>query len=292
MLADWRGDEEDSLGIEDRRRRARPDAPLQIAVVRLPFISNYTDFDALADEPDVNVRYVDDAGRAGRRGRGRAAGHQEHDRRSRAGCARAAWRRRCWPRAAAGTPVIGVCGGYQMLGRRIHDPEHVESRAGSVDGLGLLDAETTFTGDKRTVRVEGELLASPSGSCASAGPLGAAGTPLHGYEIHMGRTTLGSDAAPLLRLRGADGSAHDDGAVAAGSATPAGPVVCGSYVHGLFDHAALRGAFLDGLRAARGLPLRGAAAAPPDDDIDRLADHVEAHLDADLLAHIVGLEAR
>jgi adenosylcobyric acid synthase len=58
MLTDWRGDEEDSLGIEDRRRRAKPHAPLQIAVVRLPFISNYTDFDVLADEPDVNVRYV------------------------------------------------------------------------------------------------------------------------------------------------------------------------------------------------------------------------------------------
>ncbi len=193
-------------------------------------------------------------------------------------------------RAAAGTPVLGVCGGYQMLGRRIHDPEHVESDAGSVDGLGLLDVETTFAGDKRTVRVEGELLGAGDGTPSALGP---AGTPLHGYEIHMGRTTLGSGAAPLLRLRGADGSVHDDGAVSAAPASPAAPTaVCGSYVHGIFDHPALGGAFLDGLRAARGLPLRGATATPPDDDIDRLADHVEAHLDAELLERIVGLEAR
>ena len=104
-----------------------------------------------------------------------------------------------------------------------------------------------------------------------------------------------------MRLRGADGAAHEDGAASAGPASPAllpspaGPAVtvCGSYVHGIFDHPALRGAFLDGLRAARGLPLRGATAAPSDDaDIDRLADHVEAHLDAGLLERIVGLEAR
>jgi adenosylcobyric acid synthase len=298
MLTEWRGDEEDSLGIEDRRRRARPDAPLQIAVVRLPFISNYTDFDALADEPDVNVRYVttprglEGAAAIVLPGTKSTIADLEWLRASGLAAAVTA-------QAAAGTPVIGVCGGYQMLGRRILDPEHVESAATSVDGLGLLDAETAFAGDKRTVRVDGELLAAPGADAAqTAGPraglLGARGTPLRGYEIHMGRTELGPGAAPLLRLRGADGSAHDEGAVAVGLAAPAaaGIVVCGSYVHGLFDHPALRGAFLDGLRAARGLPLRGAVATPPDDDIDRLADHVEVHLDAELLEHIVGLEAR
>ena len=301
MLTDWRGDEEDSLGIEDRKRRAKPDAPLQVAVVRLPFISNYTDFDALADEPDVNVRYattpseLDGAAAVVLPGTKSTIADLEWLRASGMAAAVQA-------RAAAGTPVIGVCGGYQMLGRRIHDPEHVESDAGSVDGLGLLDAETTFAGDKRTVRVEGELLgageaggpADPASPPGPASPLGAPGTPLHGYEIHMGRTMLGQGAAPLLRLRGADGFAHDDGAVAAAPAGPPGSAgtVCGSYVHGIFDHPALRGAFLDGLRAARGLPLLGATATPPDDDIDRLADHVEAYLDAELLERIVGLEAR
>ena len=300
MLTGWRGDEEDSLGIEDRRRRAKPDAPLQIAVVRLPFISNYTDFDALADEPDVNVRYVTTPAEL----EGAAAIVLPG---TKSTIADLAWLRSSGlavavqTRAAAGTPLIGVCGGYQMLGRRIHDPGRVESDAGSMDGLGLLDAETTFAGDKRTVRVEGEVLgagAAGAQGISSAALLGPAGTPLHGYEIHMGRTVLGSGAAPLLRVRGADGSEHEDGAVALPGAGPISEVpgpslaVCGSYVHGLFDHPTLRGAFLNGLRAALGLPARESGAPSPDDDIDRLADHVEAYLDADLLEHIVGLEAR
>jgi len=178
--------------------------------------------------------------------------------------------------------VIGICGGYQMLGRRIHDPEHVESDAEAVDGLGLLDAETTFAADKRTVRVDGELL-------GDLDPLGPPGTPLRGYEIHMGRTTLGSGAVPLLRLHAADGSEHDDGAATTAGGGPSAVSVCGSYVHGLFDHPALHAAFLNRLRAARGLSLRSSAAPPTADDIDRLADHVEAHLGAELLERIVGL---
>ena len=96
----------------------------------------------------------------------------------------------------------------------------------------------------------------------------------------MGRSELGPGAAPLLRLRGAGAAAagHLDGA-AAGS-------VCGTYVHGLFDHPDLRAAFLNGLRAARGLAPRAASSAPAD-DLDRLADHVEAHLDGDALDAVI-----
>jgi adenosylcobyric acid synthase len=290
MLGDWRGDEEDSLGIEDRRRRAKPDAPLQLGVVRLPFISNYTDFDALADEPDVNVRYVTAPAQLD----GVAAIVLPG---TKSTIADLAWLHGSGlagtvrDAAAAGTPVIGVCGGYQMLGRVIRDPERVESAEPEVPGLGLLDAETTFAAEKRTVRVEGELLEAatpPAGGpapTASVAPLGPAGTKLRGYEIHMGRTVLGNGASPLLRLRGADGGEHDDGAVSATGS------VCGTYVHGLFDHPALRAAFLNGLRARLGLPARRDA-TPPVDDIDRLADHVEAHLDTGLLERIVGLELR
>jgi len=285
MLEGWRGDDEDSVAIEDRPSRTKLAAPLQIAVVRLPFISNFTDFDALADEPDVNVRYVTTPAEL----EGAAAIVLPG---TKSTIADLAWLRQTGlaatvlTQAAAGTPVIGICGGYQMLGRRIHDPEHVESDAEAVDGLGLLDAETSFAADKRTVRVDGELLGGAAG--AAADPLGAPGTPLRGYEIHMGRTTLGSGAAPLLWLRGADGSEHDDGAVATAGGGPTAGSVCGSYVHGLFDHPALRAAFINRLRAARGLPPREAA-APSADSIDRLADHVEAHLDAALLERIMGL---
>ncbi len=305
MLTEWRGDEEDSLGIDDRRRRAKPDAPLQIAVVRLPFISNYTDFDVLADEPDVNVRYVtapgelDGAAAIVLPGTKSTIADLEWLRASGLAAAVTA-------RAAAGTPVIGVCGGYQMLGRRIHDPDHVESDgderrrprpARRRDHLRRRQAHRA-RGRRaaRRARDDGTPAAVPRAGLLGRAPARRCAATRSTWVA----PTLGPGAAPLLRLRGADGSEHDDGAVAARQDAPAaaGPsasaaaAVCGSYVHGLFDHPALRGAFLDGLRAARGLPLRGAVAAPPDDDIDRLADHVEAHLDAELLEHIVGLEAR
>jgi adenosylcobyric acid synthase len=96
----------------------------------------------------------------------------------------------------------------------------------------------------------------------------------------MGRTTLGLGATPLLQVRGIGEAMHAEGAVSA----PA----CGTYLHGLFDHPKLRAAFLNALRAARGLAPR-AAAAPQGDDLDRLADHVEAHLDTEMLDTIVGL---
>jgi adenosylcobyric acid synthase len=200
--------------------------------------------------------------------------------------------------AAAGTPVIGICGGYQMLGRRINDPEHVESEAESVEGLGLLDVETTFTVEKRTVRVAGALLEASgttaarggSDSPAATSPLGPPGTPVHGYEIHMGRTELGRGAAPLLRLREADGAEHNDGAVAVGAS--GADSVCGSYLHGLFDHPTLRGAFLNRLRGRLGLQTCESVASSAIDDIDRLADHVEAHLDMELLERILDLQAR
>jgi adenosylcobyric acid synthase len=329
FLTDWRGDEEDSLGIDDRRRRGRPGAPLRIAVVRLPYVSNFTDFDVLADEPDVDVRYVtspDELEGAsavvlpGTKSTVADLGWLRE--RGFAGALGAA--------AGAGTPVIGVCGGYQMLGRRILDPERVESAQTDVEGLGLLDVETVFTGDKRTFQVDGEL---------TGAALGPAGTALRGYEIHMGRSIRGKGVRPLVRLLSAGSTAragdaatveaaaddalagqdawHDDGAVSADG------VVCGSYVHGIFDHLGLRTAFLNGLRATAGpapspgpdrgsdpspKPDRGSEASPPPSepslssdaspevdgarigsDIDRLADHVEAHLDMAVLDRIIGL---
>jgi adenosylcobyric acid synthase len=275
FLEGWSGDEEDSVALDDGRRRERPDAPLRIAVLRLPYLSNSTDVDVLAVEPDVDVRFV----RSPDELAGAAAVVLPG---TKSTIADLAWLRRrgladaVRAAAAAGTPVIGICGGYQMLGRRILDPERIESQVPAVDGLGLLDTVTTFAAGKRTVRADGELLGSTVGSLAadhghpSAGPLGPAGTPVCGYEIHMGRTELGSGATPLLRLRGAGASEHLDGASAG--------VVCGTYLHGLFDHPELSAAFLNGLRAARGLASRPAS-LPRADDLDRLADHVEAHLD-------------
>ncbi len=320
-LDGWRGDEEDSVALDARSSRAagdsdepatdaegsldlaegtlafaegslafaeeepprversasRRDAVLHIAVVRLPYLSNTTDFEALAAEPDVAVDFVSSP--AGLRGTAAVVVPG-----TKSTVADLAWLRErglaaaLAQAAAAGVPVIGICGGYQMLGRRILDPDAVESRVAEIGGLGLLDVETTFAGEKRTARAVGE---------TSGAALAAAGTALHGYEIHQGRTAVAAGVRPLAWLRtamGEGGPAHPDGAVSTDGH------VCGTYLHGLFDEAAFRAAFLNRLRTAAGLPARAAAAGGS--DIERLADHVEAHLDMARLDAIVGLAPR
>jgi adenosylcobyric acid synthase len=304
FLEGWRGDEEDSLALDRRpdggpgalpRAAARGGAPLRVAVVRLPYLSNTTDFEALAAEPDVAVDFVSSP--AGLQG---AAAIVLPGTKSTV--ADLAWLRERGLAAAlaqavaAGVPVIGICGGYQMLGRRIFDPDGVESGVGETAGLGLLDVETTFGAEKRTVRVVGE---------ASGAALAGAGTALRGYEIHLGRTSAAPGVRPLACLRAAarGGATHADAAgsgpdrtgAADGATHPGGAVsadgrVCGTYLHGLFDEAAFRTAFLNRLRAAAGLPARPPAVRGS--EIERLADHVEAHLDMARLDAIVGLAPR
>ncbi len=306
FLDGWRGDEEDSLALDARPvggagaalRGAPPRvATLRVAVVRLPYFSNTTDFEALAAEPDVTVEFVSSP--AGLQGAAAVVlpGTKStvadlawlRERGLAAALARA---------AAAGVPVIGICGGYQMLGRRILDPDGIESGVGETAGLGLLDVETTFAGEKRTVRVVGK---------ASGAALAGAGTALRGYEIHLGRTAVAPGVRPLALVRAAarggsgrggaaDGPLQPDGGGAAeGPLHPDGAVsadgrVCGTYLHGLFDEAAFRAAFLNRLRAAAGLPARPPAVHGS--EIERLADHVEAYLDMARLDAIVGLAPR
>jgi adenosylcobyric acid synthase len=154
-----------------------------------------------------------------------------------------------------GGQVLGLCGGYQMLGRRLHDPDAIEGPAGSVDGLGLLDVETRLTADKRLVAVTGAT---------------ADGAAFSGYEMHMGET-MGSDCArPFAVLAGdaADGAISADGRIA------------GTYVHGLFADDRQRAAWLTRFGAAAGgLDYE----AGVEETLDRLAAHLEQHVDLDRL---------
>jgi len=272
-LKDWRGDEEDSLGVEDRRKQRKHQAALTLTVVRLPFISNYTDFDALADEEDVAVRYADTpvelAGADALLLPGTKSTVADLHWLRTSGMAEPLLRL-----VADGTPVVGICGGYQMLGKQIFDPYAVESDEPEIAGLGLLDTQTTFAADKRTIRAAGTL--------TGAG-LGVAGTPVYGYEIHMGRTTRAAQVEPLLHLADAQGDELFDGGVSADG------LVCGTYLHGLFDHPVLRRGWLNRLRARKQLPP-----LPIHEDvvsdIDRLANHVAAHLDLSAVEAMIGLD--
>ncbi|MDZ7909160.1 MAG: cobyric acid synthase [Gemmobacter sp.] len=156
-----------------------------------------------------------------------------------------------------GGHVLGICGGYQMLGRIVRDPEGIEGPAGETPGLGLLDVETTMTPDKRLTRTRATHAAS--------------GLEVEGYEIHIGRTEGPDRARPFALVDGQpEGARSADGRIT------------GSYLHGLFAADAFRAAWLAGLGAA---PSGLRHAQVVEDTLDALADHLETHLDvAGLLA--------
>lgn len=229
-----------------------------VAVVRLPMISNFTDFDALSLEEGVRVLYVRTPEEL-----------EQADAIILPGTKNTVqdlmWLRESGMAEAildkAGTvPILGICGGYQMLGRRIFDVHGLEGSGPSeMEGLGLLDAVTHFDSyDKRTVQVQGSLID---------------GGEVRGYEIHMGRTE--SLEGPLFRLE-PDG--REEGS------WDRGRKVMGSYLHGLFDLPAFRGLFLSIIECREG---RGSMSTDHDSEIDasldRLAAMIEEHLDLDAL---------
>jgi len=268
---------EDSLDIEHMASTA-DGAVVDIAVIRLPHIANFDDFEPLADEPGVRVRFVRGAGELGRADLVIVPGTKTtvadlrwlHER-GLGAAIRAA--------ASAGRPVLGICGGFQMLGTRVEDPEGLDGVAGSATGLGLLPVTTRFAGAKRTVRVRARV-------AAARGPFAAAaGREIGAYEIHVGGTSSAGDPAFTVVARGADLSRDADGAVSADGA------VTGTYLHGIFADDALRGALLGALavRAGRTPDSRWGRPRRAGERYDRLADHVAAAVDLAAVAKLVGL---
>jgi adenosylcobyric acid synthase len=267
--------EEDSLDVDARGGRGtRPDAALEVAVIRLPHLSNHDEFQPFEHEPDVSLVFSDDPAVLLRADLVIVPG-------SKSTLADLRWLRGLGLdhllrlRAQRGAFVLGICGGCQMLGEHIDDPEHVEDASGGGEGLGLLPLCTRFFPDKRTWRVSARVL--PGAQLFAQVPEGLS---LPGYYIHCGVTR--SDGAPVFEVT-ADLGVHADGArSAAGN-------VAGTMVHGLFEHDELRHAVLGELRARRGLsaPL-GAARYDREAEYDRLADAVAAHCDTALLDALVG----
>jgi len=260
-------DAEDSLALNGRRPRpleagaCATQGQIDVAAIRFPRIANFTDLDALAIEPGVSVRLVETSGALGDpdliilpgtkatlsdldwlRGRGFPNVLEE------------ALRRRA--------TVLGICGGYQMLGRSILDPVEA-ARPDPVAGLGWLAAETTFQPSKVTRQRRGRTVDSPA-------------YRVSGYQIHHGRTTpVGGQDARWLTLDDAYGTGGE-GAVARDGA------VKGTSLHGLFEEDGFRTAFLSEVARRRGKEHNGAGvsfAAAREAQIDRLADLLEAHLD-------------
>ncbi len=260
-------DLEDEDSVTDRFHSALGGGDVNVAVVRLPHIANFTDFQALSLSDGVRVRYIEHASEFEGADVVILPGTKNTIEdlltiKSR-GIDEAVVRH-----ARSGGLVVGVCGGYQMLGSRLHDPEGVESRVREVAGLGLLDMDVTFLPEKTTVQASGRV----AGGCCWLSAID--GAAVDGYEIHSGVNHLGADAVPWLRLTSREGID--------GIRNPEGNVL-GSYLHGLFDNGHLCRALVDDLRRKKGLEAPGRAPITMDEfrekELDRLASVVRTSLD-------------
>ena len=262
-------DIEDEDSLSERLDAKNSVKPLDVAIVRLPKLSNFTDFIPLEQHPLLGVRYVDSARTLGAPDCILLPGTKNT-------VDDLLWLRQCGleaavlKQAAAGTPVLGVCGGYQMLGRTLDDSAATESgRSQTLRGLGLLPTSTVFSAEKRRTQV-----------CATAATGPFAGAALTGYEIHTGRTVV--EGTPFARL--ADG-------------TPEGCVcgnVFGTYLHGLFDTGELTEKLTEFLCKRKGIRPEAAALVPMaayrEQQYNKLADGVRAALDMAAIYKAMGME--
>jgi adenosylcobyric acid synthase len=264
-------EEEDTLGLEGRNDSRKAD--LRIDIIKLPHLSNFTDFLPLESEPGVRVRYIDRSDRLADSEVIIVPG-------TKSTIADLAWMRQTKiadaisGAAGRGAWIIGICGGYQILGNRLTDHEHVESSVESSNGLGLLPVDTRFETKKMLTRVR----------AASMLPW-AIGSEVDGYEIHQGRSepaTRSSTAiTPAFRIMG-EAQSYDDGACCGR--------VFGSYLHGLFDSDGFRTTLLNRIREDFGQSRQEGMRYELLGELDRFVDTVVENVDMGQVWQILGRE--
>ena len=277
-------DVEDEDSLSERMSDHKEIGQIDLAVIRLPRISNFTDFNIFESIPGVSVRYISRAAQLGHPDLILIPGTKNtmHD---------LAWMRQSGVEAsvlkahASGCPVFGICGGYQMLGEELQDPEGAEGEPGaSMRGMGLLHAETVFASRKTRTRITGRVQAGSG--IFSAGQ----GCVISGYEIHMGVTRALSsrenekeETAVFLEDGRRDGLCRKDG------------LVFGTYLHGLFDNEEWTGKLLSRLAEKKGILWRSpeeSRRAYKEKQYDRLARLVRENLDMKKIYEIMGLEPK
>ena len=273
--------DEDSVALNEADEKSSVSSTaeqLDIAVIRFPYISNFTDFDALQDEPDVSVRYVTELANLGKPDLVILPGSKNtladlrflHE---------SGLGTQIHKLGEQETPLIGICGGYQMMGRSVKDPLHTESELEEVLGLGILPMVTEFYPQKHTVQSKGTILADRDFFKACTGETVA------GYEIHMGRSMMDEGHTPLFNIT-SNGESYSDG-LQAGNAY-------GTYLHGIFDNDSLRTSLLTWLWERRGgsrsVEASLSQAALRESAFNELADLVRQNCDVDRIRAIMGLE--
>jgi cobyric acid synthase CobQ len=270
-------EDEDSVGLEGRSAKERK--LIDIAIVRLPKISNYTDFLALEMMKNVSVRYVSNARKLGDPDLIIIPGTKntisdmiflkESGIQGRLIAAR-----------KKNIPIIGICGGYQMLGKTINDPSGIEGKIRNIEGLGFLDATTELEAEKELAQVEGVSMPGL--------PFTQAGTSFKGYEIHAGKTSCSTANPPLKIEKRSDkervepaGALSDDG------------LVFGCYIHGIFDSEPLRRQLFEWLCKRKGVSPsdndQTIFADAQEDSFNRLAEALETNIDMNRIKKILNL---
>jgi len=264
--------EEDSVPLDNHKSTDRPARrKLNVDVIYLPHISNFTDFDALDREPDVNLRYIKSPEALNRPdiiiipGTKNTVNDLRYIKES--GFAKkisSVMRKDALP------VLMGICGGFQMLGKRIRDPHRTESSQKETNGLGLLEMETVFSKVKVLSQVKAEEVSS--------------GLDVSGYEIHHGRSWNNGKHSPAFNIIKRKGRAvrDTDGIIAMNGR------LFGTYIHGIFDANAFRRNFLNRIRLRKGWgPLLDKASFDPDHELDKLASFVRKNIDMKYLYKII-----
>ena len=270
-------DEEDSL-TERFQKKEKPGL-IDLAVIRLPRISNFTDFNVFEQLPDVSVRYVTSVKELGNPDMILIPGSKNT-------IGDLQWMRQNGLEAkikklSGQIPIWGICGGYQMLGMEISDPTG-EEYGGTVQGMGLLDTKTVFRPEKHRTRVHGTF-GEMKGILREM-----EGLPFEGYEIHMGETILDEHASGLVTIENDSDTlqqGHPDGSQKEN--------VYGCYVHGIFDSPEMSGGFLSALLKEKGYDPETVQAVDwksyKEEQYDKLADIVRSSLDMKEIYRIIGL---
>ena len=275
-------EDEDSVSLDDKKVDDKTNAPIKMAVIQTPKISNFTDFDALSKEADVDLYYIQQGEHLDKNGKPDMIllPGSKNTTEDMLYLRNSGLEAELNEAKNAGIPIIGICGGYQMLGEKISDPLHTESDNDSVKGLGFLPMETIFEAQKLTSQVEAK--------CLEWKFLGETiqVDDLFGYEIHMGETKFtAKENHPFLITKRAgkdvqipEGMINDEG------------TVLGAYIHGIFDNDKYRRGVINILRKRKGLeplPVSTNYAAAKQAAYNRLADTVRQSMDIEKLKRII-----